>query len=263
MGNRFKYKGYIFLIVLAILTLDGCHVFKKTVSGAKSVSDDENLVRKIVNTQPAWKFMELRLTGKAIEDDQRIGFMGTVKMEKDKQIFVLLRSMIGIELARVYANRDSVWVISKMLGIKERGDWKLAVGKLGYPVDFNAIQGILVQSLFTSTGDQMTDLLDNLVVKTDRDSLRLVSNTNLKSGINKNKYFIDFLINKVNFMIDGTKIRDINGQWIADITYLYNKENLIKKVELKGIDSERNFAVDLNVVKRDLKDFIEINFDKF
>ncbi|MFA5815383.1 MAG: DUF4292 domain-containing protein [Bacteroidales bacterium] len=227
------------------------------------MSEDENIVRKVINAQPDWKFIEIRLTGKAEENGNKTGFMGTVKIEKDRQVFILLRSTIGIELARVYANRDSVWLVSKMLSIKEKGDWKLLGGKLGYPVDFFAMQGILLQSLFTSSGDQLNNLIENLVVKSDKDDLRLVSDTNLQSEEKGIKYLNDFLINKETFIIQGAKIRDVNGQWIADIKYLYNKDNLNKKIELKGIDSERNFAVDVNIVKKEMKDFIEINFDKF
>ncbi|TSA35364.1 MAG: DUF4292 domain-containing protein [Porphyromonadaceae bacterium] len=259
----FKYTGFFCLVILIFFTLNGCHLAKKTVSGMKTMTEDENLVRKVMNTQPDWKFIEIRLTGRGEENDSKIGFMGTVKIEKDSQVFILLRSTIGIELLRIYANRDSIWLVSKMLSIKEKGDWKLAGGKLGYPVDFFAMQGILLQSLFTSSGGQLNNLIENLVVKSDKDDLRLVSNTHLQTEEKGIKYLNDFLINKETFIIQDAKIRDINGQWIADIKYTYNKDNLIKKIELKGIDSERNFAMDVNIVKKEIKDFIEINFDKF
>jgi hypothetical protein len=261
--NQFKFARLFCMIVLTLFTLNGCHLAKKTVSNKNIMSEDENIVRKVINAQPDWRFIEIRLTGKAEEDKNRIGFMGTVKMEKDRQVFILLRSMIGIELARVYANRDSVWLVSKMLSIREKGDWKLAIGKIGYPVDFYAMQGIFLQSLFTSSGDQLNNLIENLVVKSDQDNLRLVSNTNIHQEEKGVKYLNDFLINKETFIIEDTKIRDINGQWIADVKYVYNKENIIKKIQLKGIDTEHNFAVEINFVKRELKDVIEINFDKF
>lgn len=261
--QQFKYDRFFCMVVLILFTLNGCHLAKKTVSNRKIMSEDESIVRKVINAQNDGKFIEIRLTGKAEEDKNRIGFMGTVKMEKDRQVSILLRSTIGIELARIYANRDSIWLVSKMLGIKEKVDWKLAGGRLGYPVDFYAMQGILLQSLFTSMGDQLNNLIEDLVVKSDKDNLRLVSNTNLHLEEKGVKYLNDFLINKETFIIEDAKIRDINGQWIADVRYLYSKENLIKKIQLKGIDSERNFAVEINIVKRELKDFIEIKFDKF
>jgi len=261
--RQYKYGRFLCIVVLTLLTLNGCHLSKKVVSSGKSISEDENIVRKVISTQPDWKYLEIRLIGKAEQDNNRMGFMGTVKIEKDRQIFVLLRSTIGIELARLYANTDSVWLVSKMLGIKEKGDWNLVGGKIGYPVDFFAMQGILLQSLFTALGDKVNNLIDNLIVKSEKDNLHLVSNTNLIPEENGVKYLNDFLISKETFNIQGAKIRDINGQWIADVKYQYNKDNLIKKIELTGIDSERNFSGEVNIVKKEIKDFVEINFVKF
>lgn len=261
--KQWNFAGLFCLAALSILTLPGCHILKKTVGKTPAMSEDESLVRKVVSIQPAWDFMEIRLTGKAEEDKNKIGFMGTVKLEKDRQFYILLRSTIGIELARVYANRDSIWLISKMLNVKEKVDWKLAGGKIGYPVDFYAVQGILLQSLFTSSGDQISNLIENLVVKADQENLRLVSNTSAVQGEKRLNYVNDFIIDRESYIIRGAKIRDINGQWIADVKYSYNKENLIKKIEVKGIDSERSFAAEINIVKKEIKDMIEINFDKF
>ncbi len=263
MGKRFKFSGFILLMGIIVISFNGCNLVKRTVGVRKSMKDGENIVTRVVNSQEDWKFMEIRLTGKADEDGNKIGFMGTVKMERDKQIYVLLRSNLGIEVARVYATRDSVWMISRILGITEKGDWKLIAGKVGYPVDFYAMQGILVQGLFTSAGDQVKDLVENLVVKSNKEDLRLVSNANMELEGKGIKYFNEFVLSRETFMIQDSKIRDIKGQWIADVKYMYSPQNVIKKIELKGIDSERNFAVDVNVIKREIKDNLEINFDKF
>lgn len=258
-----RVTGLICLMVLVGLTFNSCHLFRKSTAPGKKVSEDENMVRQVLSVQPDWKFMEIRLTGRAEEDDNKVGFMGTVKMEKDRQIFVMIRSTLGFEVARVYANRDSVWMQSKMLNIKESGDWKMAAGKVGYPIDFIAVQGILVQSLFTSSGSQMVNLIEDLVIKNVQDDLRLVTDNGVQVPGREFKYLCDFHIDKQSFFIQAAKIRDIRGQWIADVKYLYSKENVVRKIELKGIDSERNFAVDINVIKREIKDYLEINFDKF
>lgn len=255
--------GLFCMVVLSLISFGGCNLVKKTVNGKKAMNADENIVRKVVNAQPDWKFTEIRMTGRADDDDKKIGFMGTIKIEKDKRIYVVLRSTIGIEVARVYADRDSVWIVSRMLGIKEKGDWKLMTDKIGYPLDFFAMQGILVQSLFTSAGDQLDYLIENLVVKEDKEELRLISNAKFQESAKGIKYLNDFLLNTESFLIEDSKIRDIKGQWIADVKYSYNKDNAIRKIELKGIDSERNFAVDVNIIKKENKENIEFNFNKF
>ncbi len=263
MNRKVKYAGIFCLVALTMFSFNGCSLFKKSTVAGKTMSEDENVVRKAVNAQPEWKFVEIRMTGRADEDGKKIGFMGTIKLEKDKQIFVMMRSSIGIEVARIYANRDSVWITSKMLGIKEKGNWKLIAAKIGYPVDFYAVQGIFNQALFTSAGDQLKDLIENLVIKGDKDNLRLVTMSRLPEEENGIKYSNEFVLDKETFLIQDSKMRDIKGQWIADVKYLYNKENVIKKIELKGIDSERNFAVDVNIVKKEIKETLDFNFDRF
>jgi hypothetical protein len=262
--RRKLQKSLLFCLVITALTsFGGCFLVKKSVSGRQEMSNDENVVRKVTSTQPDWKYLEIRMTGRADESGNKTGFMGTIRMEKGKQISIVLRSTIGIELAKVYANRDSVWLVSRMLNIKEKGDWKLMVAKIGYPVDFYAVQGIFTQTLFTSAGDNISDLIENLIVKNDKEDVRLVSNSNFEQADKGIKYLNEFILNKENYIIEGAKIRDIKGQWIADVKYLYNKDNVVKKIELKGIDSERDFAVEINVIKKEIKDNLEINFEKF
>ena len=251
------------LVTLMLLSAGGCSLFRKAPTGAVRMSEDENVVRQVVDNQPDWRFSELRVTGRADEDGNRIGFIGTVRLERNQKVFIVLRSTIGIEVARVFANRDSVWMLSKVLNIKEKGDWRQMAGKLGYPVDFFALQGILVQALFTSSGDRISDLIENLTLGPDKENLMLVSSDRFRKDSASRGYLSEFLLDKENFMIRGSRIRDRKGQWMADVVYHYSKENVVRKIELKGIDSERNFAVEVNVVKKEMKDYLDFNFDKF
>ena len=258
-----NFRSIAVIAVMCAFTLSGCGIIRKTVSKKGTMTEGESLVRKVVSNQPEWNFIEMRVTGKAEEDKTKFAFMGSVKIQHNSKVFIMLRSTLGFEVARFYADRDSVWILSKMLDIKEKGDWKLVAAKLGYPVDYYALQGILVQSLFTSSGDQLNDLISGLVAKNDKDFMHLVSGDNDEGEVKPLKYLNDFSINRENFLIEGSKVRDIKGQWIADVRYTYNKENVIRKIDLKGIDSEHSISLEMNVVKMDVKDFIEINFDKF
>jgi len=263
MRSLIKYPVLFFLMAAVTLSFSGCHLLRKQESGRGTMTEDENLIKKAYSIQPEWQFIEMRMSGKADEDGDKFSFMGTVKLERDKQIFVILRSTIGFELARVYANPDSVWISAKMLNIKEKGDWKLVGKKVGYPVDFYAMQGILTQTLFTSKGDQLSDLLTSLTVKNEDQFTKLVSNNAARQDLSGNKYLNEFMLDKNSYLLQRTKISDIKGQWIADVDFLYGKDEVIKRIELKGIDSERNFALDVNVTRRDIKDILDFNFDKF
>jgi len=260
MTHKYKYPTWIALLIM-ILTLGSCHVIKKTVGVTKSITPEESWIRNVIHSQPDWKYLEMRISGKATDDEDKISFLGTIRIENNRQIFISLRSMIGFEVAKIYGDRDSVWINSKLMNIKEKGDWGLIALKLGYPLNFNSIQGILTQSLFSGNGNQATDLISDLMMKEDSGSIHLV--TDSSKDMRGVRFINDFKINKDDFSIDDVKIKDINGQWITDIKYLYNAEKIIKKINGNSLDTKGNYSVEINVIKKDFKDNIEINFDKF
>ena len=118
------------MVLMSLLLLDGCNIIRKTVTRKGSMAEGESLVRKVTGSQPDWNFIELRVTGKAEEDKTRFAFMGSVKIHHNSKIFIILRSTLGFEVARFYADMDSVWILSKMLDIKEKGNWKLVGAKV-------------------------------------------------------------------------------------------------------------------------------------
>jgi hypothetical protein len=260
---KYVRPGIVVMVLMSLLLLDGCNIIRKTVTRKGSMAEGESLVRKVTGSQPDWNFIELRVTGKAEEDKTRFAFMGSVKIHHNSKIFIILRSTLGFEVARFYADMDSVWILSKMLDIKEKGNWKLVGAKVGYPVDFYALQGILVQSLFTSSGDKLENLISGLVVKNETEFIHLITENKSETGDMPLRYLNDFSIDRESNLIEGAKIRDIRGQWIADVRYTYNKDNIIRKIDMKGIDSEHTVSVEMNVVKKEIKEYIEINFDKF
>jgi len=69
-----------------------------------------------------------------------------------------VRAMLGIEAARLVANRDSVWVISKIGKIKEKGTWKEMSKTIGYPLDFMALQNMMTRKIFYPGQDDKTML---------------------------------------------------------------------------------------------------------
>jgi hypothetical protein len=263
MVRGIRFTGMAVLVLMGLNLLSGCGIIKKTVHKKSGMTEGESLVRKVAGNLPEWNFMELRVTGKAEEDKNRFAFIATVRMQHNSKIYVVLRSTLGFEVARFFANTDSVWIQSKMFDIKEKGEWKLVAGKLGYPVDYQALQGILAQALFTDSGDQLAGLISGLVVKNETEYAHLVSTGSDEPVLPAGRYLNDFSINRENFQIMGSQIRDVKGQWIANVKYTYNKDNMIRKIDLKGIDSEHSVSVEMNVAKKEIKDYIEINFDKF
>lgn len=260
-GIRICTDIAIALMVVALMA--GCHLAKKAVTTTPVMTEDEKLVRTVFDaTEPA-RYLEFRYTGKAEMDEEKVPFLGTLKMVKDSVIWVSLRSSLGIELGRVLARPDSVWMYSKLLKIKEKGDWKLVEEFSGYALDFKALQGILTQSLFTSLGNTIQAITTDLTVRRKDESVWVTWKPETEEKRTEKGYLAQFRINPDTKGITETLIKDTRGQWAAKALYQYNKDNEIRKIEINGLDESHNYNAEINIVTREIKDKLIITFEYF
>jgi hypothetical protein len=249
--------------MIVALGMTGCHLGKKVVTTAPVLTEDEKLVRAVFETTEPEKYLEFRFTGRAQMDEEKIPFLGTMKLVKDSIIWVSLRSSIGIELGRVLARPDSVWMYSKLLKIKEKGNWKLFEEFSGYALDFNALQGILTQSLFTSSGNTIQAVLAGLTIRRKDESVWVTWKPEIEENRTADGYLAQFRINPETRGISETLIKDVKGQWAAKAAYQFTKDNEIRKIEINGLDESHNYNAEINIVTREIKDKLIINFDFF
>ncbi len=262
-SQAFRYCIDIAMFIVVVAGMAGCHLTKKAVTKTPVQTEDEKLVRSVFEaTEPA-RYLEFRYTGRAQMDDEKIPFLGTMKMVKDSIIWVSLRSSLGIELGRILARPDSVWMYSKLLKIKEKGNWKLVQEFSGYALDFNALQGILTQSLFTSSGNNMQAITTDLTARRKEDAVWVTWKPEIEERRSEMGYLAQFKVNPDTKGITETLIKDSKGQWAAKALYQFNKENELRKIEINGLDESHNYNAEINIVTREIKDKLIINFDYF
>jgi len=253
----------IAIAMMVVAGLAGCHLTKKAVTKAPVLTEDEILVRSVFEATEPGRYLEFRYTGRAQMDEEKIPFLGTLKMVKDSIIWVSLRSSLGIELGRILARPDSVWMYSKLLKIKEKGDWKLVEEFSGYALDFNALQGILTQSLFTSSGNTIQTITTDLTVRRKEEAVWVTWKPEIEENRSEKGYLAQFRINPDTKGITETLIKDCKGQWAAKALYQFTKDNEIRKIEINGLDESHNYNAEINIVTREIKDKLIINFDYF
>jgi hypothetical protein len=260
--GRWQLAG-IAMVLLTVIGISGCHLVKKTVSIAPVLTEDDKLVRSVFETTEPNRYIEFRFTGRAQMDEEKIPFLGTMKLVRDSIIWVSLRSSIGIELGRILARPDSVWMYSKLLKIKEKGNWKLVQEFTGYALDFNAFQGILTQSLFTASGNAIEAITTGLTIRRKDESVWVTWRPEIEEIRSLSGYLAQFRINPETKEINETLIKDGKGQWAAKAAYQYTKDNEIKKIEVNGLDESHNYSAEVNIVTREIKDKLSIIFDYF
>ena len=251
------------LVVLILAGLSGCQARKKMVAGTPVLTEEDKLIRAVYDQSVPAKYLEFRLTGKAQMDEQKVPFIGIVKIVRDSAIWVSLRSSIGIELCRILARPDSVWVLSRLMKIKEKGDWKLMQEFTGYALDFNSIQGVMTQSLFTASGTEFKDLQAGLMMSRRNEEQWISWKPESEENRTTYQYLAQFRIDPDLKTVQECLIKDSNGQWAARVLYYYSKENLIKRIEVNSLDESHQYNAEVNVISVEVKDKMYISFETF
>lgn len=260
-----KSRQILYLLSIAAIlgTAGGCSLFKKSTAPVRVATEDERLIQSVMDNATPGEAIEMRITGKSEMDGEKFSFIGTVRILRNDCIWVSLRSSLGIEVARVLARPDSVWIVSKLMKIKEKGDWKLIREWTGYGLDFNALQGVLTQSLFTANGNRAEVLLNDLRIRRRDQETWIAWKPELEEDPSKNRYLAQFLIESGTNRIHSTAVKDGAGRWVSKATYEYGKDNLVKKIEINGMDESHEYSAEINVITFEKKENLEINFERF
>lgn len=261
--KRISILPVITVFGVLLFLAGGCSLLRKPVKSAGPVSETDKTIQSVLEHNQMERFLEYRFTGKTRLDGEAMSFTGSLKMAKDSLVWVSLRSSLGIELARVLVTPDSVWMNSKVLKMKEKGDWKLVREWTGYGLDFYALQGILTQTLFMSNGNSSELLLQNLATSNQDNETWIGWKPEVEDSPAKSKYLARFKIDSGTLKIQEIRMKDGVGQWVCTVVFEYLKENLIKKIELNGMDESHSYSAEINIVTAERKDALEISFEKF
>ena len=264
MRKRRTLAGMEVLTILVVLiSLVGCQARKKLVVATPVLTEEDKLLRAVYDQTRQAQYLDIRYTGKVQMDEQKVQVIGNVKMVRDSAIWISIRSSIGIELGRVLALPDSVWVISKIMKIKEKGDWKLIREFTDYALDFKALQGILTQSLFTAAGNRYTDIQSGLTVNRQNDETWIRWKSVTEETRDQYPYLAQFKVNPETRQVTECRVKDSKGQWAARVNYHYSRENALKKIEIGSLDEAHEYNAELNIVSAEIRDKLYISFEKF
>jgi hypothetical protein len=251
------------LWVIILMSLAGCNIGKRIVGNDTKMPLADPLIREVYEANSPSFGSDIRFTGKATLDDEKISFIGNAKILRDSLIWVSLRSTFGIEIGRMVARRDSIWIVSKMLKIKEKGNWKIVNEITGYGLDFNALQGILTQSLFTAGGNSKAVILGDMLSRKQNDKFLIGWKKEIEDDPVKSIYLTQFDISPVNKKIEHIQMKDGKGQWITKVDFEYTREGKVRKILINGIDETRSYNTEITIITVDLNGSMSINFEYF
>ena len=262
MRINVKQIGFLTLFVLLIL-MSGCKTGRKVTETRKTVKMETEMIRRVLEQQIADSPIEIKCSGKARTGEQSINFQGTIRIEKDQAVWVSLRSGIGIEIARVLAEPDSVWINSRLLRIKEKGNWKLLEEYSGYPLNFIAFQGILLRRLFSWSTDNPDRLLDELRYRPDKDGNWIFALPESGSGDDKSGVGFRFLTQTPGYRIESVDMINQDNDIIGRVFYQYDENAIIKRISIKGAEKSNDIGLDMDIKSYEVIPDLDISYKKW
>ncbi len=191
----------------------------------------------------------------------------TYRNQKDSIIWISARAMLGIEAARIICNKDSVWIISRIARIEEKGSWDKMTEIVGYPLDFNTLQGIFSRKLFVPNDDQY--LSRYTVKKTDKGILLAPDfNDNDQIELIREYGFMpQFLLAPGQKRLYRTRLMPEDNTWQMDCLYgesaVEQFFGLPESLKILAIDENNRLAFDLKILKVILNTDLKFAFPWF
>jgi len=262
MRSLFYRIGLLTLFV-PLIFLAGCKAGKKITDTTTTMQADNETIRKVLERQMTDRFIEIRCAGKARTGEESVNFQGTVRILRDEAVWVSLRSKLGIEIARVLTEPDSVWINSRLLRIKEKGNWKLLEQYSGYPVNFIAFQGILLQTLFSWDTDEPSRLLRELRYRPGSEGNWIYALPTASAPDGAKKAGFRFLADGPDYLVKSVDMIDQQGGIVGSVQYQYHENQVIKNITVRGAEKRSDFGLDLEIISLEVVPGLEISFDKW
>ena len=160
----------LLILILLLGSIQACKSRRDIIL----VSDEllrspERALRTLHANQADFQFYSARFSGDALWEGKSYPVSGSLRMEKDKAIFLSVAPFLGIEVARVLITPDTVKFINRLQSRFFVGDIEFINDLLGAELDFYMLQSILTGNDF----EHFTT--DNFKVSDDRSMVLLRS----------------------------------------------------------------------------------------
>lgn len=142
---------YILAVVLVLIGVQSCKTKKKFVTVAPIVEKvDDRLFADIIDHQFDFNNFSSRVNLKLSSGTRTLSSRSQLRIIKDEAIQLSVQPLFGVEMLRLYLDRDSLLLLDRMN--KQYIQESLADIKEKYPIgfDFTTLQSLLMNRLFVS-----------------------------------------------------------------------------------------------------------------
>ncbi|TQD40818.1 DUF4292 domain-containing protein [Haloflavibacter putidus] len=184
-----------------------------TASGEKLSA--KTLIKKHKAAEPDFKTLYAKLRGSYHTKDETQSIGVSMRMEKDKAIWLSAKLAGIIPLAKVYITPERVQYYEKINGTYFDGDFALLSKWLGTDLDYDKVQNLLLgQSIYPleKNGYSISNSASGYQLKKEKEEAGLL---------------IQFLLDPGNFTIKGTQL--LNEEENKSLTLTYSEYKAVKQ----------------------------------
>jgi len=109
----------------------------------------EFIFSKMKDAQFDFRTMNVKFQAKVESEKSNMSFGGSMRIIKDRTIWLSLSAIVGIEAFRVYISPDSVKMINRLNKTYFKGDYQLINELLKTPFDFDMLQALVTGNDFS------------------------------------------------------------------------------------------------------------------
>ncbi|NLL28281.1 MAG: DUF4292 domain-containing protein [Bacteroidales bacterium] len=214
----------------------------------------ETIFSEMKDAQFDFRTLNAKFNAKVLSEKENYSFGGSMRIIKDRNIWISLSAVVGIEAFRISITQDSVKMINRLNKTYFKGNYEIINDLLKTPFDFDMLQAFI-------TGNDFA-YYENNIFKVGEDAVSYKISTPSRKKLK-------------NYIANATDLQRILIQdiWIDPISYKIIKQQLkeVSKVNSKlvldyseftdiaGQKLARKIDVDIDA---DKKMKIVVNFDK-
>lgn len=153
-----KIHIFISIVVCVIVAFSGCKSPKKVLSPISKIEDKANseLFADILQSQFDYQTLSAKLNVGLSSGSRTLQSRATLRMIKDEAVQVSVQPLFGVELFRLYVDKDSVLLLDRMN--KRYVHESMSALKERYPIgfDFYTLQALLTNHIFVAGKNPIT-----------------------------------------------------------------------------------------------------------
>jgi len=236
------------LIVCCLLAMVSCSAKRKLVAGpnssaavpAKPVNDVESRLAPIRSQQVSFNSFTARAKASLTIDNDSHDCTLNIRINRDKEIWVSITYLIGIEVARAEITPDSIQVINRLQGVYMKKPFSFIYTYTNRQIDFTMLQALLV-------GNAVPQMLNDSTNYTAANN-NITLSGNLQDLVYKLVLGNDLKVTQTNLSNQsaGQSLQISNNAFIQSGT-----QKVPSQIDIASVAKDKKIQVNLHYVKVD------------